>query len=99
MPVVSIRHLTAYRYRNPVALGEHRMMLRPLESYDQRVISSSLDISPDPSRLCFVHDVLGNCVGLANFVGGTRELAFESRVVLDHNPAPAFAGVDGEAQH
>ena len=36
MPVVSILHRTTYRYRNPVAFGEHRVMHRPLESYDQR---------------------------------------------------------------
>jgi len=60
MPVVSIRHLTAYRYRNPVALGEHRMMLRPLESYDQRLISAALSITPEPAALRNVHDVFGN---------------------------------------
>ena len=57
MAILSIRHLTEYRYRKPVALGEHRMMFRPLESYDQRVLSSTLTISPDPSRLFFTHDV------------------------------------------
>jgi transglutaminase-like putative cysteine protease len=96
MPTLSIRHLTRYRYRNTVALGEHRMMFRPLESYDQRVLSSSLTISPDPSRLCFIHDVFGNCVGLARFAGRTKTLTFESQVVLDHRPSPAFAGLEGE---
>jgi transglutaminase-like putative cysteine protease len=72
------------------------MMFRPLESYDQRVLSASLTISPDPSRLCFIHDVFGNCVGLARFAGRTRELVFESQLTLDHRPAPAFAGFDGE---
>lgn len=74
------------------------MMFRPLESYDQRVLSSSLSISPDPDRLHFVHDALGNCVGLANFAGRTRELVFESQVRLDHRPAPAFAGLDGDSR-
>jgi len=96
MSVLSIRHLTRYRYRNPVAFGEHRMMFRPLESYDQRVISSSLTISPDPAHLCFIHDVFGNCVSVANFEGRSKELLFDSRVVLDHQPAPAFAGLEGE---
>ena len=40
MPVVSIRHRTTYRYRNPVAFGEHRVMYRPLESFDQRVVEA-----------------------------------------------------------
>jgi Bacterial transglutaminase-like N-terminal region len=29
MPSLTIRHVTTYRYRQPVAFGEHRMMLRP----------------------------------------------------------------------
>ena len=27
MPILTIRHLTRYRYRNPVALGEHRLIV------------------------------------------------------------------------
>ncbi len=90
MPIVSIRHLTAYRYRNPVALGEHRMMLRPRESYDQRLISASLSITPEPSVLRNVHDVFGNCVSIARFTGRTDRLQVESRMTLDHTPQPAF---------
>ena len=32
MPTLTIRHVTTYRYRQPVAFGEHRMMLRPRDS-------------------------------------------------------------------
>jgi hypothetical protein len=52
MPIVSIRHRTSYRYRNPVAFGEHRMMLRPQEGFDQRLLAYELDVSPQPSRCC-----------------------------------------------
>ena len=95
MPVISIRHLTAYRYRNPVALGEHRMMLRPRESYDQRLISAQLSITPEPTVLRNVHDVFGNCVSIARFTGRTDRLAVESRMVLEHSPEAAFE-FDGE---
>jgi transglutaminase-like putative cysteine protease len=98
MPILSIRHLTRYRYRKPVGFGEHRMMFRPLESYDQRVITSSLEISPEPSQMRYAHDVFGNCVGVARFSRRATELAFDSRVTLDHRPLPAFAGVDGEIE-
>ncbi len=96
MPILSIRHLTRYRYRNPVALGEHRIMFRPRESYDQRLLACELTINPTPSRLRYVHDVFGNCVGVVGFSGRTRELTFDSRVTLEHTPEPAFAGLDGE---
>jgi transglutaminase-like putative cysteine protease len=65
MPILAIRHVTRYRYRNPVALGEHRMMFRPRESYDQRLLSCELTITPTPARLRSVQDVFGNCVQVA----------------------------------
>lgn len=98
MPILSIRHVTRYAYRNPVALGEHRMMLRPREAYDQRLLSYDLAITPEPARLRSMHDVFGNCVSIAAFEGRATELIFDSRVRLDHTPLPAFADVDGEIE-
>ena len=88
MPTVNIRHLTRYRYRRPVAFGEHRVMFRPLESYDQRILDARLVILPTPLELRFVHDVFGNCVGVARFAGRADSISFESHVRLDHAPAP-----------
>jgi transglutaminase-like putative cysteine protease len=84
--IVSLRHLTRYRYAQPVALGEHRVMVRPLESYDQRLLEAALTISPAPSKLRWVQDVFGNSVALALFEGRTRELTFDSSFVMDHVP-------------
>ena len=95
MPSLTIRHVTTYRYRQPVAFGEHRMMLRPRDSYDQRVIEASLEISPEPKSLRFVQDVFGNHVGIARFSGRSKELSFESIVCLEHSPADP-AGLDLE---
>ncbi len=74
------------------------MMLRPRESYDQRLLDCDLTISPTPSRLRSVHDVFGNCVEVAGFTGRTTELVVESRVRLEHTPRPAFADLDGEIE-
>ena len=82
MPSLTIRHVTTYRYRQPVAFGEHRMMLRPRDSHDQKVIEASLDISPEPSSLCFTEDAFGNHVAIARFDGSSSELSFESIVSL-----------------
>lgn len=90
MPVVSIRHLTVYRYRNPVAFGEHRMMFRPLEGFDQRLISAEVEISPEPSLFRHVYQAGGTNVGVARFDGRSDRLAFESRVTLEHAPQTAF---------
>lgn len=89
MPILRVRHVTTYRYRQPVQFGEHRIMFRPRESYDQRLLSTQLEIEPKPSRLRWVHDVFGNCVTLAQFQGRATELRFESTVVLDHSPHEA----------
>lgn len=89
MPTLTIRHVTTYRYRRPVAFGEHRMMLRPRDSHDQRVIEASLEISPEPRSLRFVQDTFGNHVGIARFSGRAKELWFESIVCLEHASSDA----------
>ena len=90
MPFVTIRHVTIYRYRRPVAFGEHRMMLHPRDSHDQRVIQADLRISPEPRDLRFVRDAFGNLVGIARFSRRSNELSFESVVCVEHSPRVGF---------
>jgi transglutaminase-like putative cysteine protease len=94
MPIVSIRHLTRYRYRTRVGLGEHRMMLRPLEAFDQRLLSYALEISPQPSSLHHLHDLTDACVTVARFDAGADALVVESRALIEHAPlaVPPLAG-------
>ena len=86
MPVLTVRHVTTYRYRQPVAFGEHRMMFRPREGHDQRLLEERLTITPEPASLYWLHDVFGNSVAMARFSGRASELRFESVVRLDHAP-------------
>ena len=86
MPSLTIRHVTTYRYRRAVAFGEHRMMLHPRNSHDQRVVQADLKISPKPRSLRFVQDAFGNHVGIARFSRRSTELSFESIVRLEHSP-------------
>jgi transglutaminase-like putative cysteine protease len=86
MQLLTVRHLTTYRYKRPVAFDEHRMMLRPRDSYDQRLIEATLVVTPEPVELRWVHDVFGNCVALARFQGRSDELRFDSTIRLDHFP-------------
>ena len=90
MRVITVRHLTIYRYKQPVAFGEHRMMLRPRDSYDQKLLYASLAITPEPADIRWVHDVFGNCVAIARFAGRAPELRFESLIRLDHSPTNAL---------
>jgi hypothetical protein len=57
MPILTIRHVTAYHYKQPVAFGEHRIMLRPRDDKDQKVLETELEIAPEPSQLSWTRDV------------------------------------------
>jgi transglutaminase-like putative cysteine protease len=92
MSLLTVHHSTTYRYREPVALGEHRMMFRPRASHDLRLIRTSLVITPQPAHLRWLHDPFDNSVAVATFEGTTSELRFESAVTLEHfeNPVPDY---------
>jgi transglutaminase-like putative cysteine protease len=92
MSFVTVYHSTVYRYRAPVGLGEHRMMFRPRESHDMRLIHTSLVITPRPAVLRWLHDPFDNSVAVATFEGVTTELRFESTVTLEHfgNSMPEY---------
>jgi transglutaminase-like putative cysteine protease len=88
---LKIYHSTTYRYRYPVALGLHRLMLRPRESRDLRVISSELVVTPEAS-VTWAQDVFGNSVATAGFRVSTDTLGIDSQVELelDAKPWPVF---------
>ncbi len=99
MTSLTIRHVTTYRYRQPVSFGEHRLMLRPREQHDQKIVEASLGITPEPSSLRFIEDSFGNHVAIARFDGQATELSFESIVSLEHLPAePAAIELADSAQ-
>ncbi|BBD03405.1 MULTISPECIES: transglutaminase family protein [Sphingobium] len=86
MPLLTIHHVTTYRYQQPVSLGEHRIMMRPREAFDQRLLSARLDIDPRPSELRWLHDVFGNSVAIALFKKRASNLVVTSEVTLEHAP-------------
>src|SRR4030095_4834370 len=84
MRLLTVRHVTTYRYAEPVRFGEHRMMFRPRESHDLRLVSTKLEIFPRPAALRWLHDVFDNSVAIATFDRSATELRFESTVTLEH---------------
>ena len=91
LSTITIHHRTAYRYRNPVSLGPHRLMLRPRESRDLRLITSEVTLTPD-AALTWAQDVFGNSVATASFQTMTDMLVIDSHVELQLNAAawPVF---------
>ena len=88
MALLTVRHLTVYRYSEPVELGEHRMMFRPRESHDLRLMNTRLTITPAPATLRWLHDVFDNSLAIATFEGETAELRFDSSLTLEHFEIP-----------
>ncbi|MBB4200327.1 transglutaminase [Rhodoblastus sphagnicola] len=86
MTILTVNHVTTYTYDAPVRLGEHRMMLRPRDSNDQRLRVARLSIDPAPKNLRWIHDVFDNCVAIANFSGETQSLRVENYLELEHVP-------------
>ncbi len=76
-----VRHRTSYLYRNAVSLGPHRLMLRPRESRDLKLVSSELNIMP-AAQVTWAQDVFGNSVATAVFRGATDSLVVDSLVEL-----------------
>ena len=83
--LLTVRHRTVYRYINPVWLGEHRLMCRPRDSHDLRLIETGMTISP-PAQVRWLHDVFGNSTAIASFNEPTTELAIESSFQAEHFP-------------
>ena len=87
MSIITIRHVTTYKYRHPVAFGKHRMMLRPRDDEDQKVLKADIEITPAPADLTWTLDRFGNHVAMANLAARASELRFESNIRLNHVPA------------
>lgn len=87
MPILCVRHVTTYHYKQAVAFGAHRMMLRPRDDGDQKVINSEIEITPKPCQLAWTTDAFGNHVAVAEFADRAAELRFVSSNRIDHAPA------------
>jgi transglutaminase-like putative cysteine protease len=81
---LKVSHVTTYDYANPVSFGDHRMMFRPHDSHDLRILSTYLGITPEPSALRWMHDLYGNSVAVASFAFEATRLCFKSEIVLQH---------------
>ncbi len=91
MITLRIHHRTTYRYRQPVSLGPHRLMLRPRESRDLRLISSDMAVTP-AAMVTWANDVFGNAVATATFQTMANNLVIDSIAELQLSAAvwPVF---------
>jgi len=98
MTTLTVEHRTLYRYARPVKFLEHRLMCRPRDSHDLRLLDTALSISPAAS-VRWLHDVFGNSIAIASFEQEAAELSFVSSFHAEHYPtAPDEIQVERYAQ-
>ncbi len=85
MKLLTVRHSTHYRYSAPVTFGQHRLMLRPRDSHDLRLVGAELSISPR-GKVRWLHDVFSNSVALVDFEAPAAELSIVSTLTIERYP-------------
>jgi len=84
MPIrYDITHTTVYRYGEPVRFGEHRVMFRPRDSHDLRVLATDLDVSPDAS-VRMIQDPHSNSVALVQPLAPADTLKIVCTFTIEH---------------
>ena len=91
MSVLHVNHKTTYVYKKPVEFGEHRLMSRPRDSHDLRLLDTTLVIEPAASATRWIHDVFGNSIAIATFSQPAQRLVFEWGFRAEHFPTGAQA--------
>jgi transglutaminase-like putative cysteine protease len=87
MRTLQIVHHTRYEYSAPVKLGEYRLMFRPRDSHDLRLLDTNLAIEP-AATVRWIHDPFGNSIAIASFEGTTERLELTSTIRLEHFALP-----------
>jgi transglutaminase-like putative cysteine protease len=78
-----IEHVTTYRYREAVRFGEHRVMFRPRDSHDLRVLATDLQVSPQ-AEVRLILDSHSNSVALVQPLTMADELRVACRFTIEH---------------
>jgi transglutaminase-like putative cysteine protease len=97
MTILNVVHRTLYRYSAPVSFGPHRLMMRPRDSHDLRLLDTRLSIQPSAS-VRWLHDVFGNSVAIAEFAERASELLVISSFRAEHYPLQEAVNLEQYAQ-
>jgi len=79
---LAVLHRTTYSYSQPVTFGRHRLVLRPREGPDLRILDARLHIEP-AHEIVWVRDVYGNSLGLVEFTAPASRLEIISEVSIE----------------
>lgn len=84
---LEVRHVTEYRYANPVSFGVHRLMFRPRAGPDIRVLADELAVFPE-ADVHWIQDVFSNAVAVVRPRWSADRLRVECGFVIDHAGVP-----------
>lgn len=82
-----ILHTTTYRYHQPVRFGLHRVMFRPRDSHDLRVLATDLQVSP-AATVRLIQDPHSNSVALVQPEDEASALTIVCAFTVEHVPSP-----------
>jgi transglutaminase-like putative cysteine protease len=89
MRTLEIVHRTRYEYAAPVTLNDYRLMFRPRDSHDLRLLHTDLVIKPAAS-VRWIHDPFGNSIAIAAFAPEpVPALEFVSTIRVEHYAVPS----------
>ncbi|HJV63861.1 MAG TPA: transglutaminase family protein [Albitalea sp.] len=92
MPVIfDITHTTEYRYARPVQLGEHRLMFRPRDSHDLRVLATDLQVQPPAAGIRMVIDAYENSIAVVQPASPADHVRFQCSFTVEHTGSLALA--------
>ena len=78
-----IVHRTSYRYAEDVRFGEHRVLFRPRDSHDLRVLATDLRVSPT-ANIRLVQDPHSNSIALVQPLASAARLEITSVFTIEH---------------
>jgi len=78
-----IVHTTVYRYREPVQFGEHRVIFRPRDSHDLRVLATDLQVSPE-ATVRLIQDPHSNSIAIVQPLQPAQELRIVCSFTIEH---------------
>ena len=88
--IFDITHTTEYRYKKPVTFGEHRLMFRPRDSHDLRVLATDLQVDPPAQDIRLIQDAYENSIALVQPGSPSQTLKFTCTFTVEHTGSRAL---------
>ena len=88
--IYDIVHRTEYRFNKPVRFGLHRLLFRPRDGHDMRVLATDLMVEPGAQRIDLLHDVYGNSIAHVLPSSDADHLVITTLFTVDHLGSGSF---------